>query len=747
MPKLTPGAKTTDLAPQAAMMRESPWGRVKAAVRYMIAGVTPDTWMSPDQPIDPVAQEAYGRRFDYRVGANIFYTPRGEELTSFQQLRALAENCDLVRLAIETRKDQMCALPWGVSHVDPDKDVDNDPRARKIEQLFRCPDGIQDWDTWLRCVLEDVLVIDAPAILVMNSNGGQPLGFEVIDGAMIKPLVDDRGRRPAYPSPAYQQVIKGLPAVDYTAEELIYRPRNLRSHKVYGFSPVEQIMLTVNTAIRRGVSQLQYFTEGNMPAVFINTPAGWQPQQIADFQKHWDTVIEGDQAYKRKGMMVPDGTKPNAVKDAPLKDEFDEWLARVVCFCFSLPPTPFVKQMNRSTSETQQETSESEGLAPLKAWTKRLIDHLIQHVLGASDLQFKWQDEEQTDPQVQAEVLTTYQKTGVFTINQIRAKLGEDPADTEGADDYLIITPTGATKVADAVEPPEPMPADPNNPGAPPGPKAVSGVAKRAPHSHKPDTSALTPEMVKVKEAFAVALGEVRDDLQKHIAGVEKAAGGDGNHPPQKGDDYWLALADQMDLSGLSLAYDDYSDTLLAVTPQGARIEVARLVAGDPALQAAATGAGFDMLDHQDQNAVEWARQHVAEMLARNADGGKLADATRDMIRQAITTALDNHDSDAAIADMLRDAYAFSEQRAELIARTEVGNALGAGSFIGAKAVGMEEKRWLLSNDEGVCPRCEANAAEKWIPIGQDFASGDEHPLAHPHCRCDAAYRRKPKED
>jgi len=25
----------------------------------------------------------------------------------------------------------------------------------------------------------------------------------------------------------------------------------------------------------------------------------------------------------------------------PLKDDFDEWLARVVCFAFSVPPTAF----------------------------------------------------------------------------------------------------------------------------------------------------------------------------------------------------------------------------------------------------------------------------------------------------------------------------------------------------------------------------------------------------------------------
>lgn len=112
MPTLTPGAKTTDMSAQAEMMRQSPWGRVKAAVRYAIAGVLPDTWMSPNQPVSPVAQEAFGRVRDYPVGYNLRYTPRGGELTSFAQLRALADNCDLVRMAIETRKDQIAALQW-----------------------------------------------------------------------------------------------------------------------------------------------------------------------------------------------------------------------------------------------------------------------------------------------------------------------------------------------------------------------------------------------------------------------------------------------------------------------------------------------------------------------------------------------------------------------------------------------------------------------------------------------------------
>lgn len=762
MPKLTPGAKTTDMSSQASMMRESPWGRIKGAARWVISGVMPDTWMSPNQPVDPVAQDAWGRNKDYRVGYNLFYTPRGEELTSFAQLRALAENCDLVRMAIETRKDQMCALQWSIGHTDPDKDKDADQRIAQLEKLFKRPDGVLDWEAWLRMLLEDQLVIDAPAILTRRTLGGKVLGFEVIDGAMIKPLVNADGRMPLPPSPAYQQNIKGLPTVDYTADELLYIPRNPRSHKFYGYSQVEQIMLTVNIALRRAVSQLQYYTEGNIPAAFVNVPANWTPQQIEQFQAYWDTVIEGDQAQKRKVRFVPEGTKPATLQEAPLKDDFDEWLARVVCYCFSLPPTAFVKQMNRSTSQTQQEAAEDEGLAPMKSWVRRVVNHLIQVRIGFDDLEFKWVEEEVNDPAQQMEVQTGYQKMGNLSINEVRESLGKDPI--PGGDVYLIYTAAGAVTLDSVLNPPEPV-ADPNEPGGdeprPPGNgnapakklKPDSKPVEKADqgHLHKADTSELTEPMRTLRDAFTEALAVVRDEAVKAAGALNKAATDDRNNSGygHGAEDFaaWDGFASKLDTSGLSLAWDDYTGTLEAVSADGARQTVAKIVQDDPTVEPAARGAGFDMLDHQDPNAVEWARQRAGEMLSDNGIEGKLAESTRDMVKKLITNALEEKVSDKEIARRLADAYAFSPERAELIARTEVRNALGAGGLAGAKAVGMQSKRWLLSNDEGPCPLCESNAAQQWIGINKPYISGALAPLQHPNCRCDQIYRRQAAEE
>ena len=56
-----------------------------------------------------------------------------------------------------------------------------------------------------------------------------------------------------------------MPAADFSAEELLYLPRNVRAHRLYGMSPVEQIALTINIALRRDAATLEYYRAGSVP--------------------------------------------------------------------------------------------------------------------------------------------------------------------------------------------------------------------------------------------------------------------------------------------------------------------------------------------------------------------------------------------------------------------------------------------------------------------------------------------------
>jgi HK97 family phage portal protein len=404
---------------------------------------------SPSYPLVPPERERV-RLWDFPVGYNTIYTPRSYEAVGFDELRALAESHDITRLAIETRKDQIEKIEWTIkSRNEKSPAPDADSRIAQLIEFWRKPDGAQPFATWLREALEDVLVLDAPAFEIRRNRGGDIIGLDIVDGSTIKVLIDDTGRRPRPPAPAYEQIIHGRPWRLLSADELISLPRNPRPHKAYGFSPVEQIVTTDNIGLRRQVMQLQHFTEGNVPPGLLNAPDGWSPEQIRQFQEWFDSILAGNTATRSRLVWGPSGARYQAFKEAPYKDDFDEWLARIVCYAFSLPPTAFTPQVNRATAQTAQEAALDEGLAPLTSWVKRLVDDVIQNRMGHVDLEFGWSNVRPADPKDQATILGSYVKDGIYAINEARNILGLGPV--EGGDEPMFLTAQGPVLLRHAV--------------------------------------------------------------------------------------------------------------------------------------------------------------------------------------------------------------------------------------------------------------------------------------------------------
>ena len=103
----------------------------------------------------------------------------------------------------------------------------------------------------------------------------------------------------------------------------------------------------------------------------------------------------------RRALFVPGDTAAKVVqtKEPDHKDDFDEWLARIICYAFSVPPQWAVKLMNRATADNQSAQSEDEGLEPTKEWVKDLIDEIIADEFSSPDLELAWLDEDEGDPE------------------------------------------------------------------------------------------------------------------------------------------------------------------------------------------------------------------------------------------------------------------------------------------------------------------------------------------------------------
>jgi hypothetical protein len=406
------------------------FARIATAARYAITGVAPETWFGPLQPLQPMAPpEAKGRQFDYPFGANVSYTPRASAAIGFAELRALADALPLLRAVIETRKDQIAALSFTVRPRDPKAAAPDEAARIKATLAFLArPDRRHAFAAWLRMLLEDMLVIDAATIYPRFARDGTLYSLDIVDGATIFPLIGEDGRAPDPPDPAYQQVLHGVPAADFSTAELMYLPRNARAHKLYGMSPVEQIALTVNIALRRDIATLEYYHSGSIPDSFATLPKEWTLDQIKQFQDYFDALMIGNISRRRMLKFMPSGFKLQETRQPPLKDQYDEWLARLVCYAFSVPVSPFVGTVNRATAETLRLQATQEGLAPMRAWVKDALDRIIQVYLSEDDLEFAWAGDDVVDPLQQAQTLQILVGCGVKTVDEARADLGLAPS-------------------------------------------------------------------------------------------------------------------------------------------------------------------------------------------------------------------------------------------------------------------------------------------------------------------------------
>jgi hypothetical protein len=404
----------------------SAFARLATAARYAITGVAPTTWFGPQQPLAPMAPpEVKGRQFDYPFGINIQYTPRATSAIGFAELRALADALPLLRAVIETRKDQIAATEFAVRLRDPAGNAGAAAGRIKAARAFLArPDRRHSFAAWLRMLLEDMLVIDAATIYPRLDRAGRLYSLDIVDGATITPLVGEDGRAPEPPDPAYQQILHGIPAADFSSDELLYLKRNARSHRLYGLSPVEQIALTVNIALRRDAMTLDYYSTGTAPDAFATLPREWTMDQVSQFQDYFDGLMAGNLARRRMLKFMPGDFHLQDLRQPPLKDQYDEWLARIICYAFSVPVSPFVSSVNRATGETLRVQANQEGLIPLRAWVKDALDRVIQTYLGESDLEFVWVGDDAIDPLQQAQTLQILVGAGIKTKEEARAELG-----------------------------------------------------------------------------------------------------------------------------------------------------------------------------------------------------------------------------------------------------------------------------------------------------------------------------------
>lgn len=430
MPKATNGSTTIDLTDKARALTEaqgSPWSK-------------PADLMGPGAPVLPARPEEQPRLFEYQTGINLVSIPRaGFGLVPFNVLRNLSLACKEIRLNIELIKREIRALEWEIVPADEKDKADHSAEIDQVVDFLDSPDGVHDYDQWLNILLEEMLSIDALTLWPERTIGGQLLAVEPVAGDTIRPLLDFRGRIPAPPTPAYLQILHGLPTSYFARDRLMYRPFNASASSPYGTSPIEFIILAVNLALRRDVYHVGEFTEGNVPEALVGAPASWTQDQVQVWQTYWDSMVQGNIAEQRKMHFIPLEGGRGAVpvyefrKDDINQTPRDEWLMRLACWAFGNSPAEFGITAGQGLggagfTASMENVQYRSMLGPITQYLSRLLNLIVQRWLGKPHLKHQWVGLDPQEDQVQqAQVDEIYTRIGVYDVAYVQDRLSIPP--------------------------------------------------------------------------------------------------------------------------------------------------------------------------------------------------------------------------------------------------------------------------------------------------------------------------------
>lgn len=388
------------------------------------------------------------REYEYPLSFNMIPTPRteGGKVYTFAQLRAWADMCPYLRLAVEYRKKQLRARKFEVVPCEDSKSpsarrkyqVEIDRVAKFLDHPNEC-DGLT-FSEWIGQAVEEALIVDALCFFKHKTFGGWLDSLVQIDGATMKPIIDEWGH-----VVAYQQIIRGLPSTQYGVYEgdifdkndLAYWVYNPRVTGVYGTSPIEEILPTILTAVKRSQTHLAWYTDGNIPDAFLNSPETWTSEQIIKYQKFLDEELT-DIRQRRKLRVIPGGSSYAAAKPFAFSKDEEDAMAALVLAYLGVPKMVLVSQVNRATAEAQQEDAGDVGLAPLVRWFEEHLSRIVQRDLEAPMLKVICTDGLEGQNAADTDRRTKLVAAKIITADEARADMGMEPKADDGTGGNVI---------------------------------------------------------------------------------------------------------------------------------------------------------------------------------------------------------------------------------------------------------------------------------------------------------------------
>ena len=460
---------------------------------------------------------------------------------SYDVLRRIARQLTVVAAILTRRISQVSAfsspyrltrsLGFEVKHKDPEHQTTRSEKLfiQSLERFIATcgkPDAIReitrgpwdDFDAFLRKFVRDSLTFDQAAIELVPDRAGRPCAFMAIDASTIRIAVTDEdlegsgfgagagsiesaqramenqapgpfGRARMLPAPShvdYIQLFQGQIVNYYSRDELAFCVRNPRTDlhaNGYGFSELEQLVLTVTSLLWAEEYNRNFFRNGSIPKGILNfktdTP---DPESLEAFKTYWTAQMTGVQNAWRLPMFQSEGLEYINLQLNNRDMEFNQWveyLLKLSTALYGMDPAEINFDIARggtsqalfeSPSEGRLNDSKENGLRPLLRFIARTINH---YVLSPIDDHFYFDFvglDELSEPdkmQLRTQEITTYK-----TLDEVRAEADLPPLpDGSG---QVVLNPVWAQLRQQQMQATQQAQQGPPAGGGPPEPQAAA---------------------------------------------------------------------------------------------------------------------------------------------------------------------------------------------------------------------------------------------------------------------------------
>ena len=327
--------------------------------------------------------------------------------------------------------------------------------------------GYDDFDTFIRKIVEDSLVYDQMTFECVRNRRGQLESFIATDAATFR-MADsffdkdydnvffqrhganvwkdrsDFGPKVHGYYPAYVQVYQNMKVNEFYPWELCFGIRNPSTSiwaNGYGCSELEELINTVTSMLWSDEYNRRFFSQGSAPKGFFRVKGTNNEAALQQFKQQWQSMITGVMQSWKTPVIEADVDWIDLQKNN--RDmEYSSWieyLIKIACAVYSIDPSEIGWDISRSngngglfegSQEQRLKHSKDKGLYPLLKFLQRKLNkYIIEQINPDYELVFVGLN----GLTIEEELKMDIDKVNSFmTVNEAREKYEMKPL--EGGD-------------------------------------------------------------------------------------------------------------------------------------------------------------------------------------------------------------------------------------------------------------------------------------------------------------------------